>query len=310
MQGLYMQQQLQSKSIDTNKALSIIKELDSTLGFHQQWLKKFHRMIICQEKSDFVYMNPDAHLICEFGLWFSALSQEMLTALPNIRQLADPHKEMHDAARRLLNSLQLESESRQSAYETFVDTSLDFKLAIRHCQSELLQQICTVDHLTGAWNRHTMESRLHEEAERVRRGSQSCSLSIVDLDHFKQVNDQYGHPAGDKVLSEVARFLMGHLRAYDITFRYGGEEFLLCLPDTKLNEAELFLNRIREELSGYQIEIAEGKYINVTASFGVIQMGVDEPVSDAIERADHALLCAKVKGRNRVCAWDSDTQDA
>ena len=295
----------QSKSIDTNAALSIIKELDRTLGMHQQWLKRFHRMIICHEKTDSVYTNPDAHLICEFGLWFASLSQEMLTGLPNLQKLADPHKEMHDAARRLLNTLQLESTPRQCAYETFIDASLDFKLAIRHCQSELLQLVCTVDQLTGAWNRHTMESRLHEEAERVRRGYQACALSIVDLDHFKLVNDQYGHPAGDKVLSEVAGFLMEHLRVYDITFRYGGEEFLLCLPDTKLGEAEQLLNRIREELSCYEIKIAEGKYINVTASFGVIQIGFDEQVSDAIERADHALLCAKVKGRNRVCAWDS-----
>jgi len=250
------------------------------------------------------YTRPDAHLTCEFGRWFGALPEELLACLPNVQQLAAPHEQMHDAARQLLQLLHQENASRQTSYESFVDASLDFKLAIRHCQSELLQQICTVDHLTGAWNRHTMESRLHEEAERVRRGAHSCSLGIVDLDHFKLINDQYGHPAGDRVLSEVAGFLMKYLRAYDITFRYGGEEFLLCLPDTRLHEAEQFLNRIRENLAAHQIEIGAGQIINVSASFGVTQIGADESIADAISRADHALLCAKARGRNCVCAWD------
>jgi diguanylate cyclase (GGDEF)-like protein len=293
-----------NKSIDTNKALSIVKELDRALAMHQQWLKDFHRMIICQEPGKMAYTRPDAHLTCEFGRWFNTLPESLLAGLPNVQQLAGPHKQMHDAARQLLQLLHQESASRQTCYETFVDASLDFKLAIRHCQSELLQQICTVDHLTGAWNRHTMEARLHEETERVRRGTHSCSLSIVDLDHFKLINDQYGHPAGDKVLSEVAGFLMKYLRAYDITFRYGGEEFLLCLPDTRLHEAEQFLNRIRENLAAHEIEIGAGQIINVSASFGVTQIGAEESISDAISRADHALLCAKARGRNCVCAWD------
>lgn len=292
-----------NKSIDTQKALGIVKELDRALAMHQQWLKDFHRMIICQEPDNMAYIHPDAHLICEFGRWFNALPESLLAGLPNVQQLSGPHKQMHDAARQLLDLRHQTTSSRQTSYEYFVDTSLDFKLAIRHCQSELLQQICTVDHLTGAWNRHTMEARLHEESERVRRGTHSCSLSILDLDHFKLINDQYGHPAGDKVLSEVAGFLMKYLRAYDITFRYGGEEFLLCLPDTRLNEAEQFLNRIRENLASLQIEITAGQFINVSASFGVTQIGAEESIADAISRADHALLCAKARGRNCVCAW-------
>jgi len=293
-----------TKSIDANAALSIVKELDRALAMHQHWMKDFYRLIICEEPVPPSCMNQDAHLRCDFGRWYDSLDAETLLQVPNVRLLGEPHKAMHDSARKLLDSLPLGNEARKTSYLIFVDNSLDFKQAIHHCQSELLQRVCTVDHLTGAWNRHTMESRLREEAERISRGSPPCVICIIDLDHFKAVNDQYGHPAGDKALSTVARFLMENLRIYDITFRYGGEEFLICLPDTQLAEAEQLLNRLRVELSDYPIQITEGKTIALSASFGIASLNAGELVSDVIERADHALLCAKSQGRDRVCVWD------
>ncbi len=297
-------QRTHSKSIDANEALSIVKELDRALAMHQHWMKDFYRLIICEEPAPSSCMSQDAHLLCDFGRWYGSLDTETLLQVPNIRLLSEPHKAMHDSARQLLESLPFGNAARKISYMIFVDHSLEFKQAIRHCQSELLQRVCTVDHLTGAWNRHTMESRLREEAERVSRGGQSCVICIVDIDHFKAVNDQYGHPAGDRALSAVARFLMDNLRIYDITFRYGGEEFLLCLPNTQLAEAEQHLNQLRIDLSEYPIQITEGKTITVNASFGVTPLNAGELVSDVIERADHALLSAKSQGRNCVCVWD------
>jgi len=297
-------QRKHTKSISANEALSIVKELDRALAMHQHWMKDFYRLIICEEPVPPSCISQNAHLLCDFGRWYGSLDAETLLQVPNVRLLGEPHKEMHNSARKLLESLAFGNEARKNSYLVFVDNSLDFKQAIRHCQSELLQRVCTVDHLTGAWNRHTMESRLSEEAERVSRGSQPCVICLVDIDHFKAVNDQHGHPAGDRALSAVARFLMENLRIYDITFRYGGEEFLLCLPDTALVEAEQLLNRLRMDLSEHPIQIAEGKTITINASFGVTALNADELVSDVIERADHALLSAKSQGRNCVCVWD------
>lgn len=293
-----------TKSIDTNQALSIVKELDRALAMHQQWLKDFHRLIICEEPASPVCTDLNAHLLCDFGRWYGTLNEEVLSQVPDIRELNEPHKLMHDSARKLIESLPFGNEARKNSYMDFIDNSVDFKQSIRHCQTGLLQRICTVDHLTGTWNRHTMESRLREEAERVNRGSQCCVICIVDIDHFKAVNDEYGHPAGDKALSTVARFLMNHLRIYDITFRYGGEEFLICLPDTKLEEAEQLLNRLRIDLSNHPIQLSAGKTITINASFGITPLKAGESLYDVIERADHALLSAKNQGRNCVCAWD------
>ena len=297
-------QRKHTKSIDANAALSIVKELDRALAMHQYWIKDFYRFIICGESAPHSCVNQDAHLLCDFGRWYGSLDAEILLQAPDVRKIGAPHKAMHDSARKLLESLPLVNEARKASYLDFVDHSLDFKQAIHHCQSELLQRVCTVDHLTGAWTRHTMESRLREEAERVSRGSPSCVICMIDIDHFKVVNDQYGHQAGDKALSTVARFLMENLRIYDITFRYGGEEFLVCLPDTQLAEAEQLLNRLRVELSDYPIQISESKVIKINASFGIASLNAGESVSDVVERADHALLCAKSQGRNRVCVWD------
>jgi diguanylate cyclase (GGDEF)-like protein len=97
---------------------------------------------------------------------------------------------------------------------------------------------------------------------------------------------------------------MENLRIYDITFRYGGEEFLVCLPDTSLAEAEALLNRLRVDLSVHPIRISEDHTITINASFGIAALNGGELVTDVVERADHALLCAKSRGRNRVCVWD------
>lgn len=297
-------QRKHTKSLDANAALSIVKELDRALAMHQHWIKDFYRFIICGESAPHSCVNQDAHLQCDFGRWYSSLNAETFLQAPDVKKIDAPHKAMHDSARELLESLPLGNEARKTSYLDFVGDSLDFKQAIHHCQSELLQRVCTVDHLTGAWTRHTMESRLREEAERVSRGSQPCVICMIDIDHFKTVNDLYGHPAGDRALSTVARFLMENLRIYDITFRYGGEEFLVCLPDTQLAEAEQLLNRLRVELSDYPIQITEVKTITISASFGIASLNAGELVADVIERADHALLSAKSQGRNCVCVWD------
>lgn len=296
-------QHKKSISLSTAYALKTVKELDRSIAMHHQWLKDFHRMIICNEQIDPALAVSDGHLKCDFGRWYATLPDEVFAQEESIRQLAAPHKLMHDNASALLLTLSAGATERQNAYEAFINSALDFKLAIRSCQTQLIQRVCTVDHLTGAWNRHSMEARLREEAERVSRGSQTSSIAIVDIDFFKNVNDRYGHIAGDKALSQFAHFLMEHLRAYDITFRYGGEEFLICLPDTSLRDSETLLNRICEDLRIFDIEIGGKQTIRITASFGLTLMSSGEEIANAIERADHALLDAKQQGRNRVCVW-------
>jgi len=147
--------------------------------------------------------------------------------------------------------------------------------------------------------------RLRELRELVKRGVQECSIVITDLDHFKTVNDTYGHLAGDQLLVAWVSHIKQHLRPYDRVYRYGGDEFLLIFPNTNLQNVTDIIERIRKGLSAVDIGAGETKPIEVTASFGITVLDPTISVEESISRADIALYAAKKAGRNRSCIWDS-----
>jgi len=123
------------------------------------------------------------------------------------------------------------------------------------------------------------------------------------------VNDTYGHGIGDRVLITFARYLMTHLRQYDRIFRYGGEEFLICMPGTDLQSGRLLLDRLREELQSLSHETESKAKFHVTISVGVTLLDPEAPVEQSIDRADKALYAAKAGGRNGVVVWDASMND-
>ncbi len=285
-------------------AMIVLRELDRALALHTHWLRGLHRALICSQPAHPNDLLNNAHCHCNFGLWFYSLAPELLAKEPGLAGLEAPHRAMHDAARSMLLTLSSHSAVPVATYESFMDLANEFKQRLSTYQFELVQRVCSVDHLTGAWNRNSMAMQLAAEAERGRRSNHDCALCLLDLDHFKNVNDAHGHQAGDRVLQTVAKFIKGKLRAYDSLFRYGGEEFLICLPNTGIDQAEALLNRVREGLAELPIAIDPQRELRITASFGLAALEPDEDVVEAIKRADHALLCAKSKGRNRVCVWN------
>jgi len=165
-----------------------------------------------------------------------------------------------------------------------------------------LEELAHTDPLTKTLNRRALGERLGAEMERVRRYSTTMSLLLIDLDHFKQVNDNHGHLAGDEVLIEVSSLLQRVVRAVDIVARYGGEEFIVVLPETGGPGAEAFAERLRELIEGHAFVASRGKPIRLTTSIGVSSFpgfGV-ESVEDLLANADQALYRAKSDGRNRV----------
>jgi diguanylate cyclase (GGDEF)-like protein len=168
---------------------------------------------------------------------------------------------------------------------------------------QLIEEQARRDGLTGLFNRRHLFEVLNLEIERAKRGLQRLSLVLVDLDHFKTVNDEHGHAAGDAVLAAAASFMKKSLRPYDIAARYGGEEFILLLPSTPVDDARLVAERLRGGLEGLSIEGHEKK---VTASFGVAEWRASETSEALIARADRALYDAKDAGRNRVVVAASE----
>ncbi len=162
-----------------------------------------------------------------------------------------------------------------------------------------------IDPLTGLHNRRYAMPFLSGIAARSHNAGLAYSVLVIDLDRFKDVNDRWGHPAGDRVLVEVARRLAGNLRAGDLLARIGGEEFLVGLPDTGLDEAQVIAERLCRVVEAAAVVIAEDTAVTVTVSIG-LSAGLPpdthpfEPVTDVIERADRALMRSKSAGRNQV----------
>ena len=155
------------------------------------------------------------------------------------------------------------------------------------------------DPLTDTGNRIAMDQTLEREIEMSRRHSQPLSLLMLDIDHFKQINDTYGHSAGDEVLKAVAASIKNQLRNVDMVFRFGGEEFLILLSNTSREAAAMVGERLRFAAQA-QDYVAEGKMIELTVSIGCSTLLPGESAESLLRRADSALYVAKREGRNRL----------
>lgn len=172
--------------------------------------------------------------------------------------------------------------------------------------NEMLKQLSNTDPLTLLYNRRYMTDMLEKEMQRAVRKGTHLTLAMIDIDHFKRVNDQYGHQNGDQVLVTVADLTRVGLRSYDFAARYGGEEFVMILPDAGHEDALMIAERLRSRI---QIHSFTGalKSLKVTVSIGVATYPTDfiTTVNDLIRESDEAMYRAKVAGRNRVCSMNS-----
>ena len=164
-----------------------------------------------------------------------------------------------------------------------------------------LETLATTDPLTGLFNRRQILERFEEECERAQRGSAGLSCILLDVDHFKQVNDTYGHQQGDVVLRMIATQTRASLRAYDVVGRYGGEEFIALLPGTDLDTAIASAERLRQAIqSSAVLTSSSGEPQPTTISLGLTEWQLGDTVDTMVHRADEALYRAKAAGRNRI----------
>lgn len=216
--------------------------------------------------------------------------------LPRIEALlAEPtHQDnpLHEALALLFKH----SESQQRQLEKLIKIS-DCNQNSLHEITNALRDLSLHDPLTGIGNRRFLMEKLNGETERANRNGNFYSLGILDIDLFKSINDRFGHDTGDDVLCRITRTIQDTLREYDHCGRWGGEEFLIILPETALDFARQVAERILESIENLHFDAFD---IHVTASVGLTTHQPDETFSETISRADSALLNAKSLGRNRV----------
>jgi diguanylate cyclase (GGDEF)-like protein/PAS domain S-box-containing protein len=171
-----------------------------------------------------------------------------------------------------------------------------FDISDRKALEMELQRQASVDYLTGAYNRRKFMELLDGECARARRYDRRLAMIMFDIDHFKLVNDTHGHDIGDQVLREVVRRALGCLRQSDVLARWGGEEFAVLVPESRVDQAAQLAEKIRIDLHHVPIAVAG----TIMASFGVAEYQPTETLEGFIKRADSALYRAKNAGRNRV----------
>jgi len=192
------------------------------------------------------------------------------------------------AAQKIADELERELETELAEEPLIEQMSANVKWA-------QLARLALTDRLTGLSNRHAGERALERDAARARRAGSPFSLALLDLDNFKQVNDRHGHAVGDEILRQVSQVLASMFRASDLAVRWGGDEFLVLLPDVSAKGATIFAERAR-----IQIETLRFPSGPITISGGVVEMDRNESPRDALARADAQLYEAKRAGRNRV----------
>ena len=294
---------MQINSLSREELQEIIFQLEQALYNHQQRYNSIIRSLICRLPSDRHDIDPHAHEECRFGQWYYEVASEKLRQNPGFIALGEEHRLLHQVTSKLLITINNGGTVSPYDYDNFANVLERMRLEISVLQREMGELIYNRDSLTGAINRISMLPMLREQQALVKRNVQACSIAMLDLDHFKKINDQYGHPAGDSVLASISRFIIENIRPYDKFFRIGGEEFLICFQNADPKLTFDMVERIRVGISKLRIHVNENQIIKVSASFGIASLEADASIEQSIEYADKALYKAKSEGRNNTKIW-------
>lgn len=281
-----------------------LQQLDQALYNHEQWHTELTRTIICRLPYNPSDVAEDAHRRCRFGTWCYDTPPQALREHPAFVAMSVEHHRMHQLGARLLRASVHDPSCLPKDYDSFRNSLDRLRLEIDTLKSEIVESLYNRDPLTGAENRVRMLTKLRELHELVKRRVHPCGIAIMDMDNFKTINSSYGHPMGDQVLANSVRHVMTQLRPYDSVFRYGGDEFLISLPDADLQMTQTVIDRIREGFITRAFATDGPKAISTTASFGITQLDPDVSVEESINRADMALYEVKKSGGKGSSVWN------
>src|SRR3990167_3144795 len=277
---------------------AILAQLEQALHNHIQWHTSLTRTLICRLPGDLHDTKPKAFRECLFGQWYYNNAPKKLLKHPGFIAIGEAHRYMHNIVAQLLLTSRVGRSIDPHEYDTFANAMERMRLEIASLRHEVEISLYTHDPLTGAINRADMLPSLRELHEMAQRQFQVCSLAMMDLDLFKKINDEFGHPAGDKILVSVSHFIAENLRPYDKLFRYGGEEFLICMQQTAPEDCYERIEIIREGIAQLPLDLGQRDPIHITASFGVAALEPISTVEQCIDHADKAMYQAKSEGRN------------
>ncbi len=215
----------------SDEKIHALDELQENITHHFNWAFNLNRTLICGTPPSDDTLREDAHCRCKLGRWLTGNGKTLFGKHPNFEFIVQVHEEMHGHARDLAKTAIKGQKISEQAYDQFLDSQTKLRETIETTRMELYTDIAQTDPLTGAETRQTMQARLQKKLTQAVSSEPNTWFMMMDLDHFKKVNDTYGHSTGDTVLAGVATKVRALIRNNDLFFRYGGEEFLLCISD-------------------------------------------------------------------------------
>ncbi len=280
---------------------SLTDSLEVAVTTHLDWLSNVNKALVCNDV-DALHLCPEgeSYRRCQFGRWYYSVTNAILTEDAVFKKLGVLHRDMHIKVFELIKILMNADEISLQRYQQFVDLQGDFFEVLTLLAKDSAESLGNIDFLTGLPNRRAFQQMLLMEENRIKRSNTTSSIAIADIDYFKKVNDSYGHEAGDKVLSQVANVFRDSIREHDVVSRFGGEEFIFCLPEINSFEANDVIERVRLSVEKEVFEINTKEIIHITCSFGVSHFNRNIPPEEALSYADASLYKAKGLGRNKV----------
>ena len=280
----------------------IVEALDKAVDGLIAWIMDWHAPVVTGNRLTELGEQQRSLLhLKSFQAWFKANDDDAVINQPNVRALFDLSVAIEEQASALSKS---GGHTTDSEYRELLKNVQAFISQARRLERAFAAASSDLDTLTGIQNCLAMRRALERRHDRMERTDARATIALADLDHFKIVNDTYGHHAGDQVLSVAAARMLDGIRSYDQLFRYGGEEFLVLLDDAEPETTRVILERLRMSLEEAPIKLNDGIEITLTASFGAAEINKNETIEKTIERADAALYRAKEAGRNRVILDD------
>lgn len=278
---------------------SVVAELDSTAQCHIEWTRRLLRWAVLRMAPGNDVLAADAHGHCRLGVWLRRHRErfEQIEAA-TVQRLARHHEQVHAAARGICRRILAREPGDAAEVDAFERAQSAVVDDLARLKTVFLERSARLDALTGLPLRHGVEEEFARCRAQASRHGELFVAVMLDLDHFKCINDAEGHAAGDRALQHVAEVLRGHCRAGEPVFRFGGEEFLALLQAADAGAAERAVERILMALRESRVALADGREVRVTASAGVAVVGSLEPIAEAIARADQALYAAKGAGRD------------
>jgi len=291
------------QGVSIDEAESIVNILEHAIDLHLSWVQEMHRCLIFNKPFSTNVCRENAHELCQLGTWYYNDAPICIRSLPAFRVIGKVHQLMHDLARHLATKAKNKEHIIESEYMEFSQCQMDLVNELTAFKENLLRILYSFDNLTGAINRKGFLLVAEKEHAFAQRNGVPYSLGMIDLDHFKDINDQYGHPAGDQVLRTISQLIIDRLRSSDCFGRYGGEEFIVFLPGTSVQNAHNVLDQIRGLIEQLPILIDDKTSINITASIGIAQFCQNCTLDEIIKRADVMLYEAKKKRNQTISAF-------